>query len=68
MRKTAVYAIFAAVLSAASAPAMAAGASSDYGKAYCSYLKTRAMAAKTADRRRALMAEYKRCLKEHGEG
>ena len=68
MRKTAVYAIFAAVIITGSAPAMSAGASSDYGKVYCSYLKTRAMAAKTADKRRALMAEYKRCLKEHGEG
>lgn len=46
----------------------AAGASSDFGKTYCSYLKTRAMTATDPKRRKALMAEYRRCLKEHGEG
>ena len=48
--------------------AKAAGASSDYGKTVCAYLKTRAMRAQTDKRKKALMAEYKRCLKEQGEG
>lgn len=49
-------------------PASAAGASSDYGRTVCQYLKTKAMRAKTEDRKAALWAEYKRCLKERGEG
>lgn len=48
--------------------ALAAGASSDYGRTVCLYLKTKAMRAKTNERRAALWAEYKRCLKERGEG
>ncbi len=46
----------------------AAGPSSDFGRAACHYLKVKAMTAKTKKRRNALMAEYKRCLKEKGEG
>ncbi|MGI9463357.1 MAG: hypothetical protein ACR2OM_05435 [Aestuariivirgaceae bacterium] len=46
----------------------AAGPSSDFGRAACHYLKAKAMTAKTKERRKSLMAEYKRCLKEKGEG
>jgi hypothetical protein len=51
-----------------SSPALAAGASSDYGRTVCQFLKTKAMRAKTEERKAALWAEYKRCLKERGEG
>lgn len=45
-----------------------AGASSNYGRTVCHYLKQKAMTAQDSKRRAALMEEYKRCLKEEGEG
>lgn len=58
----------ACVFALLSVPANAAGASSDYGKAVCQHLKSKAMLVQTPARKKALMTEYKRCLKEHGEG
>ena len=46
----------------------AAGPSSDFGRAACAYLKNKAMTAKNKDRKAKLWAEYRRCLKEKGEG
>ena len=69
--KTALVTLTAATALAATAiasPVLAAGASSNFGKTYCSYLKTRAMTQTDSERRKALMAEYRRCLKEPGEG
>ncbi len=48
--------------------ASVAEANSDYGRTFCQYLKNKAMRASTPERKAKLMAEYRRCLKEKGEG
>ena len=44
-----------------------AGASSNYGRTVCYYLKQRAMAAKDQKRRVELTEQYRRCLKEEAK-
>jgi hypothetical protein len=68
-RQVSIIAVVALLALVGPAPqASAAGASSDYGRTFCQYLKNKALRASTPECKAKLMAEYRRCLKEKGEG